>query len=101
MPGGIDIEVPVHCSVLDALEDAGVDVMYDCLRGEYGLCRLKIVSVDGLIDPLRRVPVRTSTSRKYRNVHLRLSNRRKLDHSHGLNPAIFSNLRWLNHTDIG
>ena len=50
MPGGIDIEVPAHCSMLDALEDAGVDVLYDCLRGECGLCRLKIVSVDGLID---------------------------------------------------
>ena len=47
---GIDLEVPPDRSMLDVLEGAGVEVMYDCRRGECGLCALDVVAVDGEID---------------------------------------------------
>lgn len=47
---GVAVEVAVGTTMLDALTDAGVEVMYDCLRGECGLCRVQILSRDGLVD---------------------------------------------------
>ncbi|MET7663700.1 2Fe-2S iron-sulfur cluster binding domain-containing protein [Streptomyces sp. NPDC005463] len=47
---GVTVDVPVGTSLLDALQAAGVDVMYDCLRGECGLCRVRILEVDGDVD---------------------------------------------------
>lgn len=47
---GVSVEVPVGTSILDALEAAGIELMYDCLRGECGLCRVRIVSVEGQVD---------------------------------------------------
>ncbi|MBV6762317.1 PDR/VanB family oxidoreductase [Rhodococcus opacus] len=37
-------------SLLDALERAGVDVMFDCRKGECGLCQVDIASIDGTVD---------------------------------------------------
>ncbi len=37
-------------SLLDALEGAGVQMIYDCRRGECGLCALPIVGVEGVVD---------------------------------------------------
>ncbi|MFF0156007.1 2Fe-2S iron-sulfur cluster-binding protein [Streptomyces sp. NPDC005263] len=37
-------------SMLDALQEAGVEIMYDCLRGECGLCRVRILQADGSVD---------------------------------------------------
>jgi len=37
-------------SMLDALNEAGFEVMSDCQRGECGVCAIDIVSVDGQID---------------------------------------------------
>lgn len=37
-------------TLLDALTRAGVDLMYDCRKGECGLCLLDIDQVDGTID---------------------------------------------------
>ncbi|MFJ2240337.1 2Fe-2S iron-sulfur cluster-binding protein [Streptomyces sp. NPDC087859] len=42
--------MPVGTSMLDALQEAGVEIMYDCLRGECGLCRVRILEVDGSVD---------------------------------------------------
>ena len=47
---GLDIDVPRNVSMLDALERAGVEMIYDCRRGECGLCALPIVRADGIVD---------------------------------------------------
>jgi vanillate O-demethylase ferredoxin subunit len=36
--------------MLEALEGAGVEMIYDCRRGECGLCALPILAVDGVVD---------------------------------------------------
>src|SRR3569623_1172910 len=35
---------------LDARKDYGVDMMWDCLRGECGLCAGRVLEVDGELD---------------------------------------------------
>lgn len=45
-----EIAVPETKSMLDALAEAGVEVAYDCLRGECGLCALDVIGVCGEID---------------------------------------------------
>lgn len=47
---GVDLEVPTDRSMLDVLESAGVEVMFDCRRGECGLCALDVIAVEGEID---------------------------------------------------
>jgi ferredoxin-NADP reductase len=47
---GVDLIVAPACSVLDALEEAGVDVLSDCRRGECGLCVLDVLEVEGQLD---------------------------------------------------
>ncbi|MBV9286976.1 MAG: oxidoreductase [Hyphomicrobiales bacterium] len=47
---GKEIHVPATQSMLDALEAAGVAMIFDCLRGECGLCALPILAVDGVVD---------------------------------------------------
>ena len=44
------VEVPADRSLLDVLNENGVDTLYDCRRGECGLCAMDIVSVQGTID---------------------------------------------------
>jgi ferredoxin-NADP reductase len=46
----MEIVVPENKSMLDALNDAGFEVMSDCQRGECGVCAIDIISVDGQID---------------------------------------------------
>ena len=47
---GLELQVPAGRSLLDVLEDAGIETLYDCRRGECGLCAMDITSVDGTID---------------------------------------------------
>lgn len=47
---GVDLLVPEGRTLLDALSEAGVDVMWDCRRGECGLCALDVLDVGGAID---------------------------------------------------
>jgi vanillate O-demethylase ferredoxin subunit len=47
---GLRVEVPADRSLLDVLDDAGVQTVSDCRRGECGLCAMDIVSVQGNID---------------------------------------------------
>jgi dimethylamine monooxygenase subunit B len=47
---GREVMVPENKSMLDALNEAGFEVMSDCQRGECGVCAIDIVSVDGQID---------------------------------------------------
>lgn len=46
----LQLTVPADGSLLDTLLAAGVDVLYDCRRGECGLCALDVLGVDGAID---------------------------------------------------
>jgi vanillate O-demethylase ferredoxin subunit len=47
---GQRVEVRPDESLLDALLAAGVDMIYDCQRGECGLCAVKVLERDGEID---------------------------------------------------
>jgi vanillate O-demethylase ferredoxin subunit len=47
---GLETVVPHDVSLLEALEAAGADMMYDCRRGECGLCQVKVLEVSGAID---------------------------------------------------
>lgn len=47
---GLETTVPADTTMLDALESVGAEVMYDCRRGECGLCEVKILKVDGAVD---------------------------------------------------
>ncbi|MEP9395667.1 PDR/VanB family oxidoreductase [Gordonia sp. VNK1] len=51
VPGmGVETTVGTGESLLDALERAGVDMMFDCRKGECGLCQVDVQSVCGSID---------------------------------------------------
>ncbi|UPK33868.1 PDR/VanB family oxidoreductase [Bradyrhizobium sp. 186] len=47
---GVEIEIPRERSMLDVLNAAGHEVMFDCKRGECGLCAIDVVEVEGEID---------------------------------------------------
>ena len=47
---GLRFEVPAERSLLDVLEEHGVQALSDCRRGECGLCAMDIVSVQGTVD---------------------------------------------------
>jgi ferredoxin-NADP reductase len=47
---GAKVDVRPDQSMLDALREAGVDMIYDCQRGECGLCAVTILEADGQID---------------------------------------------------
>ena len=46
----LDIVVPADNGLLDELEMAGIQAMYDCRRGECGLCAMDVLAVNGEID---------------------------------------------------
>jgi vanillate O-demethylase ferredoxin subunit len=47
---GVETVVPHDVSMLEALEACGTDLMYDCRRGECGLCQVRVLEVQGVID---------------------------------------------------
>jgi vanillate O-demethylase ferredoxin subunit len=47
---GIETQVSPETTILDALLAAGADMMYDCLRGECGLCEVRVLDTTGVID---------------------------------------------------
>ena len=47
---GLETLVTHDVSMLDALESCGADMMFDCRRGECGLCQVKVLEVQGVID---------------------------------------------------
>lgn len=47
---GIEATVGPDRSMLEALEDAGADMMFDCRKGECGLCEVRVLRLDGAID---------------------------------------------------
>ncbi|WP_024512916.1 PDR/VanB family oxidoreductase [Bradyrhizobium sp. ARR65] len=46
----VEFEVPRERTLLDVLNNAGHEVIYDCNRGECGLCAIDVVELDGEID---------------------------------------------------
>lgn len=46
----IEFDVPPNQTLLEALEAAGVGMIYDCRRGECGLCALPIIETAGVVD---------------------------------------------------
>jgi vanillate O-demethylase ferredoxin subunit len=57
-----DVLVRSNRTLLDALKDDGVDMMWDCLRGECGLCAATVIEVEGEMDH-RRLPERAAEGR--------------------------------------
>lgn len=47
---GREILVSTHQTMLEALEAAGIEMIFDCRRGECGLCALHILEVNGVVD---------------------------------------------------
>jgi vanillate monooxygenase ferredoxin subunit len=47
---GLEFVVPPERSLLDALEEHGVETLADCRRGECGLCALEVVELHGALD---------------------------------------------------
>jgi vanillate monooxygenase ferredoxin subunit len=47
---GLETLVSHDTSMLEALQACGAEVMYDCRRGECGLCQVKVLDVAGGID---------------------------------------------------
>ncbi|MGA2291530.1 2Fe-2S iron-sulfur cluster-binding protein [Bradyrhizobium sp.] len=47
---GKEISVGANQTLLEALEAASVDMIFDCRRGECGLCALPILSFEGELD---------------------------------------------------
>lgn len=47
---GLRTTVGPDTTLLEALQRAGADLMYDCRKGECGLCRLQVASVRGQVD---------------------------------------------------
>jgi vanillate O-demethylase ferredoxin subunit len=47
---GVELTVAENQTLLDALTEAGIEVMADCLRGECGLCTVDILSCSGEVD---------------------------------------------------
>ena len=47
---GCTVRVPANRSLLDALADAGIELAYDCLRGECGLCVVDVTGATGALD---------------------------------------------------
>jgi dimethylamine monooxygenase subunit B len=45
-----EVTVPENKSMLDALNEAGFEVMSDCQRGECGVCAIDVIAVEGQID---------------------------------------------------
>jgi vanillate monooxygenase ferredoxin subunit len=46
----LEVVVGEGQSMLEALEDAGAEVMYDCRKGECGLCQVDFSAVRGVVD---------------------------------------------------
>lgn len=47
---GALLQVPADRTLLDVLNDAGIDTLFDCRRGECGLCTVDVVEAHGHID---------------------------------------------------
>ena len=72
---GVEATVGPGTSMLEALEGAGVDMMFDCRKGECGLCEVRRAGAAGLHRPPRRLLQRTPAAGGGEDVLLRLAGR--------------------------
>jgi len=47
---GLETVVPTSSTLLEALESAGADALFDCRKGECGLCEARVIDLEGVID---------------------------------------------------
>ena len=47
---GLHATVNKDESMLEALQKAGANMMFDCRKGECGLCQVRVLEVDGQVD---------------------------------------------------
>jgi vanillate O-demethylase ferredoxin subunit len=47
---GLEVTIGADQTMLEALEAAGADMMFDCRKGECGLCEVRVLSLEGDID---------------------------------------------------
>ena len=47
---GVETRVDANTTMLEALEALGVEMMFDCRKGECGLCEVRILDLDGQVD---------------------------------------------------
>lgn len=47
---GVETRVDANSTMLEALENAGVEMMFDCRKGECGICQVAVLDVDGHVD---------------------------------------------------
>jgi vanillate O-demethylase ferredoxin subunit len=47
---GLETTIGTHTTILEALTDAGADLMFDYRKGECGLCTVNVLRVDGVLD---------------------------------------------------
>lgn len=47
---GLEARVGAAQSMLEALEQAGADMLYDCRKGECGLCEVRVLELEGDLD---------------------------------------------------
>lgn len=64
---GLSVPVRADQTLLEALAGAGIEMIYDCQRGECGLCAVRIVETDAAID---HRDVFFSSAEKAENQHL-------------------------------
>ncbi len=46
----LETRVLPHQTMLEALEEAGADLLFDCRKGECGLCEVRVAQLEGVID---------------------------------------------------
>ncbi|WP_106475754.1 PDR/VanB family oxidoreductase [Phytohalomonas tamaricis] len=47
---GVEFDVPANQSLLEAMREHGVEALYDCERGECGLCAVDVLDAEGDVD---------------------------------------------------
>lgn len=47
---GVETRVDANATMLEALERTGVEMMFDCRKGECGLCQVSVLDLDGQLD---------------------------------------------------
>ena len=47
---GVELQVPADRTLLDVLNDAGIETLFDCKRGECGLCAVDVLEAHGQLD---------------------------------------------------
>ena len=77
---GVEVDVPLNQTMLEALEAAGIEMIFDCRRGECGLCALTIIETDGIVDHRDVFFSRRREGCELQAVYLRFTRNRRQHH---------------------